>query len=178
VILGTLATLKFQRILKLQQGEIVRNADERLAFVEEIAMLVAEDGLPKMTGRVVGWLLVCDPAEQTAAEVAEALQASRGSISGAMRMLTPSGFVERFTKPGDRREYFRLRPESWKQMFERRAQQAARAAAICQRGAALLADEPPESRARIEGLRDLYAFMADEFAEIFQSWERRRKERG
>ena len=31
-----------------------------------------------MAGRMWGWLLICEPPEQTAADLAEALQASRG----------------------------------------------------------------------------------------------------
>ena len=46
-------------------------------------------GLPPMAGRMWGWLLVCDPVEQTAGQLAEALHASRGSISGTGRMLSP-----------------------------------------------------------------------------------------
>ena len=41
-----------------------------------------------MAGRMWGWLLICDPPEQTAADIAEALQASRGAISGTARILT------------------------------------------------------------------------------------------
>ena len=40
-------------------------------------------GMTPMAGRMRGWLLICDPPEQTAAELADALQASRGAISGA-----------------------------------------------------------------------------------------------
>ena len=44
-----------------------------------------------MAGRMWGWLLICEPPEQTAAEIAEALQASRGAISGTARILTTAG---------------------------------------------------------------------------------------
>ena len=44
-------------------------------------------GMTPMAGRMWGWLLICEPPEQTAAEIAEALQASRGAISGTARIL-------------------------------------------------------------------------------------------
>jgi len=40
-------------------------------------------GMPQMTGRVLDWLLVCDPTEQTAAQPAEA----PGAAGGAGRVL-------------------------------------------------------------------------------------------
>ena len=63
-----------------------------------------------MAGRMWGWLLICDPPEQTAADLAEALQASRGSISGTARILSRAGMIRRTTRRGDRREYFSARP--------------------------------------------------------------------
>ena len=45
-------------------------------------------GMTPMAGRMWGYLLICEPPEQTAAQIAEALQASRGSVmlasAGAM----------------------------------------------------------------------------------------------
>ena len=57
------------------------------AFVEEMGQALAGYGMTPMAGRVWGWLLICDPPEQTAAELAEALGASRGAISGTARIL-------------------------------------------------------------------------------------------
>ena len=47
-----------------------------------MARILAQEGLPPVAGRMWAWLLVCDPPEQTAAQLAEAVGASRGSISG------------------------------------------------------------------------------------------------
>ena len=69
--------------------------------------------MPRMTGRVLGWLLVCDPVEQTAAELAEALDASKGSISGATGMLVRARLVDRLHIRGERADRFRVRPDAW-----------------------------------------------------------------
>jgi hypothetical protein len=75
-------------------------------FVEEMGQFLASLGMTPMAGRMWGWLLICEPAEQTAAEIADALQASRGAISGTARLLANAGLVRRSTRPGDRKEYF------------------------------------------------------------------------
>ena len=59
-------------------------------FVEEMGQFLAGLGMTPMAGRMWGWLLICDPPEQTAAEIADALQASRGAISGTARILATS----------------------------------------------------------------------------------------
>ena len=40
-----------------------------------------------MVGRVLGYLLVCDPSAQTIAELSDALLASRSAITGALNVL-------------------------------------------------------------------------------------------
>jgi DNA-binding transcriptional regulator GbsR (MarR family) len=63
-------------------------------FIEELGMqFELEAAAPRMLGRVLGWLLVCDPPEQSAAELAERLQASKGSISTATRLLLRMGMI-------------------------------------------------------------------------------------
>ena len=75
-------------------------ADAELDFADAIAAFFAREGMPLIAGRVIGWLLICDPPEQTAAELAEVLQVSRSSISSATRLLTPSGLVEGIRRRG------------------------------------------------------------------------------
>ena len=47
--------------------------DGESRFVEEMGQMLASYGMTPMAGRMWGWLMICEPAEQTAAEIAEAL---------------------------------------------------------------------------------------------------------
>ena len=78
-----------------------------------MGMVMEAFGLPRMPGRVFGALLVADPPEQTAEELADTLQASRGAISGATTLLEAMGLIDRTRKPGDRKDYFRNKPNAW-----------------------------------------------------------------
>src|SRR4029453_15306247 len=83
---------------------------EQSAFIEEMGQFLGGYGMTPMAGRMWGWLLLCAPPEQTAAQIADALGASRGAISGTARILTSAGFIRRTKKRGDRREYFSSPP--------------------------------------------------------------------
>ena len=78
--------------------------EERASYAEDFGLLFEGFGLPRMVGRVLGVLLISDPPELSAEELAEALQASRGSISSATRSLIGMGLVQRRTKRGERRD--------------------------------------------------------------------------
>ena len=60
--------------------------DERASYVEDFGLMFEGFGLPRMVGRALGALLISDPPELSAEELAEALRASRGSISSATRI--------------------------------------------------------------------------------------------
>jgi DNA-binding transcriptional regulator GbsR (MarR family) len=50
------------------------------------------------------------------AELADMLQASRGSISQATRTLVQTGIIQRVSRPGERRDYFRVRRGTWMEL--------------------------------------------------------------
>ncbi len=126
-------------------------------------------GMPRMTGRVFAWLLVCDPAEQTAAQLAEALDASKGSISGATGMLVRVGLVDRLHIRGERADRFRLRPNAWDDQVRDQGAEAARA--LVAQGLEALAGEPASRRARLEEMDALYAWWQSRMPELLAEWQ-------
>src|SRR5215217_2912648 len=84
--------------------------EERRRYVEEFGLLFGQFGLSRMLGRVLGVLMISDPPERSAEELAEALGASRGSISQTTRSLIQMGLVQRWSRPGERKHYFRVKP--------------------------------------------------------------------
>lgn len=155
-------------------AEPVSELDE---YVEEIGLFFANAGLPRMPGRVLGWLLVCEPAHQSAEELAAALRVSSGSVSMAVRMLVQAGAVERYALTGSRRTFYRLRPGFWLREAEEKAKLAAEWRKLADRGLAMLDDTPGEDQAarslRLEEMRDMYAFLETEYAQIDARWRQR-----
>ena len=97
---------------------------ELLDWVERVAMFFRDQyGLPPITGRIFGWLMVCDPPEQSGGEIAAAIGASRASITTNMRLLTAGGLARRLTRPGDRTAYYVVDDEAWEHAIRRRVDQ-------------------------------------------------------
>ena len=56
------------------------------AWIEQVAEFFArQEGLPPITGRILGWLMICEPPEQSAAEIAAAGSASPTAHGAARR---------------------------------------------------------------------------------------------
>ena len=139
-------------------------------FVEEVGvMLELEAGAPRMVGRVLGWLLVCEPPGQSAAELAEQLQASRGSISTATRVLLRMGLLERLRLRGERFDRFQARPAAWDEVLWRQ-EQFSLPRRVMKLGLEALADEPAERRARLEEVDFMYAWWEQHIGELHQQY--------
>src|SRR5439155_12967741 len=61
-----------------------------------------------MVGRLLGYLSVCDPPEQSIGELAEALLASRSAIANAVKVLETTQAVRRTRAAGERLDRVRI----------------------------------------------------------------------
>lgn len=146
-------------------------------FIEAMARVLA-NGMPPMAGRMWAYLAICEPPERTAAEIAERLQASRGSVSTMARLLEHYGLLRRRTKPGDRREHFYVPPDAARQLMEKSTVQMRAAREVLDAGLALIADRPPGSQERLRGLRNVYAFFEKEWPSLLERMDEASADRG
>lgn len=94
--------------------------DEVLGWVEQVATyLWHQDRMPMIAGRILGWLMICDPPEQTAGDIAKAIGASRASLTNNLRLLAGIGFLGERTRPGDRSVYYRADEQAFDRMIQR-----------------------------------------------------------
>jgi DNA-binding transcriptional regulator GbsR (MarR family) len=149
---------------------------DRLDFVEEFGMSFEQHRLPRMVGRVLGTLMVSDPAERSAEELAEELRASPGSISSATRTLVQMGLVQRFSRPGERRTYFRVRPGAWRELMRREQPTLKAFRELAERGLELMDSASPEAKRGLEEMRGLYAFWERELPFLLERYEEEAKE--
>jgi DNA-binding transcriptional regulator GbsR (MarR family) len=153
-----------------ERDALPQASDAELQYVEEVAEGFVRLGLFRMAGRVIGWLLICDPPEQTFDQIAHVLQASKGSISGAMRFLTSGRMVERFSLPGRRRSYYRLRSGSWAELAQEQARHFGEFKKLTENGIALLEGSSPERMERLQAMFELYDWLEQEMPALWERW--------
>ncbi|THV32859.1 GbsR/MarR family transcriptional regulator [Glycomyces buryatensis] len=154
------------------EQENISATPEELAFVEEFALAMERLGLVRMTGRTIGWLLVCDPPEQTFGQIADVLQASKGSISTALKFLTTAGWVTKSSKPGDRKDYYTVRPGAMADLVKAQSGQYAGFADVLAKGLDSFGDLPPEKTERVREMHELFSWLAEEIPAMMERWDR------
>ena len=129
-------------------------------FVEQMGGYFESNGLTRLSGRLLGWLLVCEPERQSSEELAGALNASSGGISTNARMLIQFGFIERVAVAADRRTYFRLRPNAFAAGERQRIRTMADLTAMADAGLRAMNGSPPARARRLQEMRALSSYMA------------------
>ena len=143
---------------------------EEEQFLERWSTILASEGLPPVAGRLWAWLLVCDPPEQTVEEIVAAIGASRGAISGAVRMLEPSGLIVRTKRRGDRHEYWRTSPDAVIHSLEAKERATRPSLVALDTVIASLGDRPEASLARLREVQRLYAMLLDMFPRLIDQF--------
>jgi DNA-binding transcriptional regulator GbsR (MarR family) len=142
---------------------LLNEHDRLLDWVERIAGYCAEqDGLPRIAGRVLGWLMICDPPEQSAGEIAEAIGASRASLTTNLRLLGSVGFVTQAHRPGGRTTYYRVDDDAWERVVRRQVASLTSLRDITRDGLDVLGEQPGRA-ARIQRAQDVFDWMAAAF---------------
>jgi hypothetical protein len=146
-------------------------------FIDGFAHLMqSQRGVPLVGGRIFSFLLVCEPAEQTAAQIAEATGASLGTISAMTRFLLGAKLIERVRRRGERSAVYRISPDAMRTITRATIDAVWTVREMTDRGLAMMADRPPASRSRLQELRDIYQFFESSLPLLFEQWERARRE--
>jgi DNA-binding transcriptional regulator GbsR (MarR family) len=131
-------------------------------FVEELGARGPELGFPRAMMRVTAWMMVCHPPEQSAGQIQDGLRLSPAAVSSATRQLISTGMLERVSRPGDRRIYYRLRSGSWAPPLEARLRALTRLREVADRAIKAAGER---SDHRLIEMRDTFAWLEDRLGE-------------
>ena len=145
--------------------------EERRAFVEEFGVMFERMGSTRMLGRVWGALMVADPPETGAEELADSLKASRGSISHATRQLIDLGVVQRVNKPGIRKDFYRVPRDAWALAFMTKMRSFDHLLALFKRGLDAMEGTEEEAQASLKDAIEFYEFWQREMSYLPEKWK-------
>jgi hypothetical protein len=148
--------------------------DAEITFADHMGRFYATRyAFPPMTGRLIGYLAVCDPPEQTIAELADALLASRSAITGAVKALEMLHVIHRSRSAGARMDRIRIDLSSPAAMgmditeYQELGQ-------LAREGLDVLRDASPERRAVLLEMSAFADFLLEQIVRFEQDWKERR----
>lgn len=141
-----------------------------LIFADHIARFYAEKyGFAPVTGRLIGYLSVCEPMEQSINEIAEALFTSRSAINGAIKTLENMQLIRRTRPAGTRADLISLNPLDWRNTGFQPSEYI-QMAALGREGLELLKSASPERRQPLEMMVSMNDFLAERIPQLYDEW--------
>ena len=149
--------------------------DAEITFADHAGRLYARRyGMAPVVGRLLGYLAICDPREQSIADLAEALLASRSAIAGAVKTLEQLGLVRRSRAAGERMDRVGIDLTSRRALgFD--ATEYQEQAALAREGLAILAGAPPERRAVLLEWTAMAEWLVARLPEWEKDWQAHRE---
>ena len=148
--------------------------DEELTFADHLGRFYARRyGFPPMVGRVLGYLLVCAPPDQSIAELSDALLASRSAITGALDVLERLHSIRRSRAAGERMDRVRVDFSSAQARgFD--VTEYEELAELAREGLEVLQDAPPERRTPLAEMAVFADWLVERTRVLQQEWEQHR----
>jgi hypothetical protein len=150
-------------------------SDEEITFADHTGRFYARRyGMAPMVGRLLGYLALCDPKEQSIGDLADALLASRSAIAGAVKALESLGLIRRSRAAGERMDRVRVdmsSPHATGFDISEYQEQGE----LAREGLRLLADAPPERRAILLEWAAFADFLVERLPAMEEEWKERRE---
>ena len=145
--------------------------EDAMPFIEKLGFNSEAQGHPRMSGRVMGWLLVCEPPWQSVAEIAMALQSSRSAVNAVVNRMVEFGLFERVAIPGERTTYYRIHSDGGDLLFDIVVANLRQMRSLAEFGLEALSWRDPEANQRLEDLRAMHAFMEQQMPLMLERWK-------
>jgi DNA-binding transcriptional regulator GbsR (MarR family) len=139
-------------------------------YVDRMGLFFEMTGGSRTLGRVYGWLLICDPAQQSLTALAETLSVSKASVSTVARQLLDGGLIERLPS-SNRQHHYRVTPGGFTAVLNVQLSRMGMGIEAADFGLSLLDDDRKDQRERLEDFRDFCQFSAEYYRDEFmQRW--------
>ena len=151
-------------------------SDGEITFADHVGRFYARRyGMAPMVGRLLGYLAVCEPREQSITDLADALLASRSAIAGAVNTLETLGLIRRSRAAGERMDRVRIDMSSPRATgfdlseYEEQGE-------LAREGLRLLDGTPPQRRASLLEWAAFADFLVERLPLLEQEWKVRRQQ--
>jgi len=146
------------------------NNDAILIYSDHVGRFYAKAyGFPPVVGRLIGYLSVCQPIQQSIGEISGALLASRSAINGAVTMLEAQNLIIRNRPAGSRADLISLNHGGWEKTgFD--SNEYLQQAELAKEGLELLKEASAERRATLEEVKTLNEFLAERMPSLLKEW--------
>ncbi|WP_262704972.1 MULTISPECIES: hypothetical protein [Streptomyces] len=121
-------------------------------------------------GFIIGWMMICDPVEQSAHQLCETLGVSREAVDHIDKLLVPPGVLTRNELP-DGEYTLSMSVDVWPKTVQHSMLALPSFHSVMEHGLNVLADAPEERRRRVANMERFFRYLGEELPAVFDRYE-------
>ena len=145
----------------------------RRQLAEQLGLGFEAFGMPRMAGRILGWVLLSDDEEVALEDLARELGVSKASVSHGTRLLLQMGLLRRVARPGTRRAYFGISEDPWTALLAIE-ERVSRGFVEFAREARARLEPSPRRDARLAEMEEAVGLYLEMLAKFVDAWKQRK----
>jgi DNA-binding transcriptional regulator GbsR (MarR family) len=147
-------------------------SEKQRELIERIGVFHEHKGMQPLVGRILGLMLVHEEAEVTFEEIVETLGVSKSAVSNALNFLQAKDRIVYSTRPGDRKRYFKLRIQNWREDFERDLVEIAKIKEFIDEVIKERGEQQKEFNSCLRNFSDFIVFFKREIPLLFEKFKK------
>ena len=150
---------------------------DRQRQVERIGVSFEKVGISPVGARIIGLLMVAEPPYLSFDDLVEATQASKSSVSTALKFLQTEGLVDYITFSGDRKRYFQLYSSTWVEIMKDRVTAFTSLRKVISETLELRSSQYPEFNHTLAEVVELYQALEKKMMKAIEDWDKEREKK-
>ncbi|MCY3414239.1 MAG: hypothetical protein INQ03_21520 [Candidatus Heimdallarchaeota archaeon] len=140
-------------------------------FIERAGIFFESMGLPQMSGRILGFLMIAEESQQSLTQITARLSVAKSTISTSMKNLITMAMVIKKGKPGSREDFYEINANMFNSAITNKVDAVNKFKELM-RDALQYTTLFDDDRTRAMGeMVYFYEFFIDEYRKIFDKWE-------
>jgi len=148
---------------------------EKEKYIERVGLFYEKYGLPKMAGRILGYLISSETDYNSFSDLIDALKASKGSISGNINLLLNQNMITKHMKSGDRKSYYEISIKNLENILDSKIKSISEFKSIFECGNELKEKKKTNTYVSISEIIRYYEFLEKEIPLLKEKWGKIKK---
>ncbi|AKD03945.1 MarR family transcriptional regulator [Pontibacter korlensis] len=154
---------------------MINLTEKQQTLIERIGIFQEKTGMQPVAGRIIGLLYVSDKPELTFDEIRETLNISKSATSNALSLLQHLNRLEYITYNGDRKRYFRLKLDRWRELVLHEIDSITEFSKTLHEVVNERTKETPGYNRNLLELADFLKYLHSELPQLLKRWEAQKK---
>lgn len=156
--------------MKSEKSAFESLSNDKRAYILEFGLFFEKLGTGRISGLILGYILISDRPEVSFNELVDQLVVSKASVHNNLKMLEQAGFIKSLSFKGDRKTYYRIAARDMGEMTVRRMGMTVLFVELMNRGYALKENKQDDAAYFLQDTAGFYLWLSKQMPLLLNEW--------